>query len=144
MMHDDRMWLAGGGQPFFPDADFTNLGVWSSSDGKDWTRASHLPVILPRTHFGMESFAGELWVIGGNRYQNQAPPGALASWTDTGVAADVWSSPDGDQWTLRNAEGPFGARGINVTAVWKNRIWIFGGTGTAGTDLTDVWYAEAP
>lgn len=143
-IHDGKMWMVGGGQFFYPDSAFSNLGVWNSTDGKTWNASAYKPAFLPRTQFALEPFQGELWVVGGNRYDKVGLLPTATTWNDAGRASDVWSSPDGITWSRRNAQAPFGARGIIVSAVWKNKLWIFGGSDPQGNPLTDVWFAESP
>ena len=40
---------------------------------------------------------------------------------------DVWSSPDGKQWTLETANAPWPARAYHAAVVHDDNIYVFGG-----------------
>lgn len=106
--------------------------AWRTRDGKAWqvdTPAS----ILPRYRFACLAHAGKLWILGG-AYGSGDPR-----------ADEVWSSPDGESWTLVDAHAPFGLRTDMAAASFKGRIWAIGGkTLDASADHDDVWSMHAP
>jgi hypothetical protein len=81
-------------------------------------------------------FDGKLWVIGGN-----GPP--PESWT---VSNDVWSSSDGVAWHQATAGAGWSPR-MTTTAVFDNRLWVFGGADGNVLRLNtnfynDVWWSS--
>lgn len=119
-----RMWFVGG-------AD--GREVWSSIDGVDWKQEVAQAPWSRRSHFGnFVAYAGKLWVIGG----------ALGRYQPFKAYNDVWSSPDGVNWTLVTDRAPWQSRRWTCCVVYRNRIWQLGGfRGQPNwTNLNDVWY----
>lgn len=133
---NDRMWIVGG------DANqgYFQSDVWSSSDGKSWSRVNgHVPW-APRVLHYTAAHNGKLWVMGG-----QTMPGFAKG--NEKFYRDVWASSDGETWQQYAPEEPYWSpRGmIGGSAVFQDRIWILGG-GTYDTPTTprrnfynDVW-----
>ena len=72
-------------------------------------------------------FNGKLWVLGGagNQYYN-----------------DVWSSPDGINWSLDVANAPWQRRSHHSVTVFGGRMWLMGGQSGQGISYyfqNDVW-----
>ncbi|MEM8889575.1 MAG: fibronectin type III domain-containing protein [Bacteroidota bacterium] len=85
------------------------------------TRASHAAV----------EFNGKMWVFGGNgccgtRYN------------------DVWSSPDGVNWTEEASNAGWAGRTAFGATVHDGKIWLSGGNSsyTSGNEFGDVWYSS--
>jgi hypothetical protein len=132
----DKMWIVGGDV----NQGHYQSDVWSSADGKTWSRAADKVPWGPRALHYTFIFRDKIWVIGG-----QTMPGFAKS--DEIFYRDVWNSPDGVQWTKVEPKEPYWpARGmIGGSAVFKGRMWILGG-GTYDTPTTpqrkfysDVW-----
>ena len=106
-----RMWLLGG---WYPYADpKTNSEVWSSADGLAW----QLETVAPwegRHCAGYAVHDGKMWIVGGdnNRYHYQN---------------DVWSSPDGIEWTQVAADVPWRDRVTHAVVSFHDRLWVLGG-----------------
>src|SRR5690606_25075687 len=85
----DRMWILGGIEKYYfgTDDDLRN-DVWSSPDGVHWTCVTENAPWSPRAYLGAVVHAGKIWVMGGGNYL----PNYQAH-------NDVWSSPDGVNWT---------------------------------------------
>ena len=68
-------------------------------------------------------FKDKLWLIGGynGQYKNQ-----------------VWSSPDGENWTLVANETEFGNRVKHEVVSFNDKLWVIGGSGKTGYK-NDVW-----
>ena len=99
--------------------------VWSTPDGVTWTQvtASAWP---KRARFGLTIYNNLMWVAGGKTPPATVPP---AVDPDT-FAADVWSSPDGLNWTRTVAQAPWIARadfGFFADST-NNRLHVVGGT----------------
>ena len=89
-------------------------GGWTAQSG--WSaRQGHTTV----------EFSGKLWLMGGRA-------------VDRVAMNDVWSSPDGQQWTLEAANAPWSARTEHACVVYNNRIWVIGGKDGAQLN-NDVW-----
>ena len=102
------------------DQGSANLSKWTiATNGADWSG-----------RFGHEaqSFDGKMWVMGG---------------VNTSVAphqwlSDVWYSTDGVTWTLATYDAPLEDRQIFGSAVFDDKLWIFGGQNETDP-MNDVW-----
>lgn len=123
-----RMWLLGGWNPIPKQREFfpriCNNEVWSSGDGAEWTLVK--PNSFKDSTFdatadwegrhtaGYAVYKDRMWIIGGDvnqgHYQN-----------------DVWSSEDGQDWSLVNPAVPWGPRALHYTVVHNDRLWVIGG-----------------
>lgn len=129
-----RMWLLGGTKR--EGRDSLN-DVWRSTDetGTKWEQVqpANNKIWSPRTKFGCVVYNKKIWVFGG-----RGPGGFLN---------DVWSSPDGTNWTLEtNNPGwtprfAFSAATFILSSPTTNQIWIFGGyTKASGSNPTNEVY----
>lgn len=110
-----RLWWIGDQCKLIGAELWSNL--LSSSDGLNWT--THTPAGFGNI-VGHEAvvFNDQLWVIGGSR----SPQSFIADFTN-----DVWSSVDGVNWELRNAEPGFpNLEGAQV-AEFNGKLWLSGG-----------------
>ena len=124
------MWVIGGaagnanGSVTYYDSD-----VWSSGNGSSWSQSTGSAPFGGRFGSRVLSYNGLLWLIGGNSGGN--------------LMNDVWSSPDGVNWTnvLANSTNPglnqFTGREDFGAVVFNNLMWVIGGW--AGTNMNDVW-----
>lgn len=111
-----RMWLLGGWNPadreHFPRK--CNSEVWTSADGRDWTRTLAAAPWEGRHTAGYAVHDGRMWIVGGDclqgHYQN-----------------DVWSSADGERWERVTDDVPWGPRVLHCTAAFNESIWVMGG-----------------
>jgi hypothetical protein len=119
-----KLWKSGG-----EGGNIYGSDVWSSDDGVNWTEETQpWPNWAPWAERGrhtMLGFNGRLWVMGG--YALQPPYHVNFN--------DVWSSPDGVNWTQEIAVAPWSARGGHTSVVFDNRMWVIGG----GPNKRDVW-----
>ena len=84
-----------------------------------------------RTGHGCVTFNGKLYIIGG-----------INTIGSTGYRLnDVWSSSDGENWTLEVSEAPFSKRIHHAVVVHDNKLWVIGGQTDGNTQLNDVWYS---
>jgi hypothetical protein len=82
-----------------------------------------------RFNVGTVVFKDQLWSIGGD-----------GKYVDSG---EVLSSKDGLNWELINPKAPFGYRDSHVLLVFKNKLWLIGGTDSdQGGMKNDVWCSE--
>jgi hypothetical protein len=134
VVFNNRLWVLGGinsssatgYDPAFPQY---RHDVWSSPDGVNWT----LETIAPwtgRSSFAAVVYSGRIWVMGGFS-QISAVKYSLN---------DVWSSPDGVNWTQEVAAAAWSHRMTHRAVVFDNKMWVMGGGGlAAGFLLSDVW-----
>jgi hypothetical protein len=112
LVFNNRMWLFGGYTPGLVS------DVWNSPNGLDWTKAGEIPcsagVNIP-VNF---AYDGKMWVT--------CNDGAL------------YSSSDGIEWTLENAEVPWKGRYASGGAVFDGKMWAFGRK-REGEPGNDVW-----
>lgn len=99
----------------------------------DWrVRDGNTTTWLPAT--------GRYWMVGGwNGYQepdgfSHVPPDAVYPLQNT--TDEVWSSPDGVEWTLEvpHETGLFERRHAHNTVLWNDALWMIGG------DTHQGWY----
>jgi hypothetical protein len=137
LVFNDKIWVMGGQTlvldtcPGYPQTETFYNDIWNSSDGRDWTQVTPLGAIWsPRGVIcGAVVFQGKMWVIGGGTYGS---PQSLYN--------DVWSSPDGVNWTRVLASAPWQGRIYHDIIVYDNRMWVIGGhQANGGNNLSDVW-----
>lgn len=129
----NRLWLLGG-ESFDDNEGKTVLldDSWSSTDGKIWTERSTITAFFPRKKAMSGVINDKLWVWGG--YGENASQ-------QKGVLNDIWSTSNGDFWSLVNANAPFSARCGAGNTLFNNRMWLTGGSSSqeGGVFLNDVW-----
>ena len=137
-VYKDMLWIVGGDV----NQGHYHFDVWNSPDGKTWMLVNKdRPVPWgPRALHYTVVHDGKIWVIGGQTVPQFAKG-------DEVFYRDVWTTTDGIDWTEVKPKEPFWPqRGmIGGSAVFKGRIWIFGG-GTYDTPkiptrkyFNDVW-----
>lgn len=124
-----RMWLLGG----IVNGDPTN-NVWRSTDdtGGAWEQVqpANNKIWSPRSYFGCVVFNNKIWVFGG--------------WDTRGnYKNDVWSSPDGANWTLETDSPGWSPRAFFAATTFTrsgegSQIWLCGGT--LGQNYTNEVY----
>ncbi len=105
----------------------TSLGfvsdVWTSTNGSTWTEILAAAPFTPRFLFGCLVYNNRIWVIGGDNNDGVNP------------LADVWSSPDGINWTQAgNLPTP---RSGASCVVFNGAMMVIGG-GNASGAFNDV------
>jgi hypothetical protein len=142
--HAGRLWVMGGQTmpefvPAGPGERFYN-DIWSSADGRDWTRVTESAPWAPRGMIGGSAvFADRIWLLGGGTYDTPATP-------TRNFYNDVWSSADGVRWLRHVERAPWEPRQYHDVAVFDGRLWVMEGYGfspgspTPG-NLNDVWYS---
>lgn len=114
--HESKLWLFGGFDGSLP---YKN-DVWNSVDGQNWTLVVENAAWPARNEHRVESFLGELWLMGGGY-------------------SDLWRSSDGEEWTLADADVPWGTRDAFATVVTPDAIYLMGGTTGGSVFYSDVW-----
>ena len=100
----------------------------AGTDGKVFTQQTTNPVVpwSGRDGFGCVVFKNQIFVIGGTA-------------TVSGNS-DIYSSPDGQNWTPVSAGSAFPQRALFGCVVFKEQIWVMGGfNASSGLQLNDVW-----
>ncbi len=126
----DRMWVMGGKK-----AGEVANDVWSSSDGAAWTCETASAPWSKRQLFSMvQVFHDRLWVLGGG----------ITVYHPFRAYSDVWSSADGRKWTCVTERAPWPPRIWSTSAVYANRLWVFGGFRAEPNwnNFNDVWYSS--
>lgn len=93
--------------------------VWSSPDGVNWVTNTSSAPFGPRVGHEVITLNGKAYVIGGINPTNSTPSQYLS---------DVWSTSDGLNWSLLNANAPFGQLSYPIGVVHQNKIFLMGGT----------------
>ena len=118
-----KLWIVGG------QGTSSRLNdVWSSGDGTTWGQALATAPFSKRNAHTVTSFNGKLWVMGGQ----------TGSSSSTRLS-DIWSTPDGINWTQETANAPWGPRAAHETVIHDGKIWIMGGADATDTEYADVW-----
>ena len=137
--------------------------VWKSSDrGESWEMllatddSSHWPA---RAYHEAVTKNGEIFILGGQNFgliPNPAcdfDPGCFPRFLSTSeFFNDVWSSPDGINWTELTANAPWEGRAGLSAIVFRGAIFVMGGSYNDDPDiiggeptrvvLNDVWKSE--
>lgn len=128
-VHTGKMWVIGGA----PDGKVFHNDVWSSTDGRTWEEA---PVsgarFSPRKNLSCVSVDGELWLTGGAALVDNVPSGP------TTLLNDVWSSPDGVEWTQRVAHAGWSPRRMPGLKRYQDAFWVSGGL-VGRSAVRDLW-----
>ena len=124
---NNTFWVTGGME--YATNTFLNE-IWSSRDGKTWTRAVSHAEWSPRKGHTLIEFKGRLWLFGGETSVDEfrAPDEFIN---------DIWSSGDGIHWTRVAHEAPWEVRGNPQLVVFDGKLWLIGGQGRS-----DIWQSE--
>jgi len=133
VVFDGRMWLLGGTEDYyFGDEASLKNDVWSSRDGKTWKLATDHAPWSPRAYHQAVVLNDKIYVFGGGNYVPEYH-----------AQHDVWSSPDGVNWTRETAAAPWHERLWFSGAVYRDRMWVLGGwSNNPSTNWGDVWYSQ--
>jgi hypothetical protein len=127
------MWLFGGTEDYyFGDDNSLRNDVWSSSNGRDWTRVVEHASWLPRAYHQAVVLNDRLFVLGGGNYL-----------PDYQAHNDVWSSTDGEHWEQVTEAAPWHPRLWFSAATYRGRMWVLGGwSNNPSTNWGDVWHSR--
>jgi hypothetical protein len=121
----EKMWVIGG------RGDGSYNGVWSSANGKDWTKVknNNSEGFSARRAHRSVVFDSKMWMIAGREVDN--------TYKD-----DVWTSTNGVSWFESTATAGFSARELHSSTVFKDKLWVIGGRNAnrdADGILNDIW-----
>jgi hypothetical protein len=115
-------------QTFTPAATLTPAACCAS--GAIWQTDTTTAAFGQRQWVATTVFKNQMWAIGGNK--NDA------------TFADVWSSPNGKDWSLIQGNAPFGIRYTGALTFDPQdgngpRLWVIGGGSYPTWQFNDVW-----
>ena len=117
VVHQGRLYVLGGLDGNGSDRnDVWSLVInsWEQGDDAGWSIRSYHQAV---------SHNGRIYVLGGEN--------------DSGYYNDVWSSADGESWSLETAAAGWSARHGHQAVSHNGRLYVLGGI--AGTSRNDVW-----
>jgi hypothetical protein len=95
--------------------------VWRSADGANWELVSAAAPWAARGMFAAVSFRDRVWVIGGGIYDDAYVYNVRQNFND------VWSSPDGVQWTREMDAAAFSPRRFFSAFVHQDTLFVSSG-----------------
>ena len=128
-----KMWLLGGTENYyFGDQSSLKNDVWSSEDGRTWTRVTENAGWSPRAYHQAAVLNDRIYVFGGGNYVPEYQ-----------ATNDVWSSADGVNWRQETEAAPWHARLWFSSVVYRDHMWVLGGwSNNPSTNWGDVWYSK--
>lgn len=126
LIHQDEIWIVGGGSKLRNSPTTIYNDVWKSKNGIDWELVNDKAPWASRIHFSIISYDGKLWVMDGTtneKYLND----------------DVWYSEDGIEWSFLNSATKFPATHASTIFVHNNALYI-----SAGLGLDAIYRYRAP
>ncbi|MFZ2960367.1 MAG: hypothetical protein WA705_26085 [Candidatus Ozemobacteraceae bacterium] len=109
--------------------DLTNTVPVTTLAG-NWNQLISNAPFSSRDCFTTIVYQNKLWLFGGWEGYTKVSSGTMKG--------DVWSSSDGMNWTLVNANPAFTPRHVYGSVVFNNQMWIVGGRGTSSS-YGDAW-----
>jgi hypothetical protein len=108
----DAVYALGTMQGNYLDLHLTSR-VARTRDFRQWEIVANESNLPHRVFYGAVAYNGRIWVMGG--------------FDGTTYYNDVWSSPDGVQWTRATAHAGWSPRNVDLAVVFKDKMWIMGG-----------------
>ena len=125
---NDRIYVFGGGN-YVPGYKAFH-DVWSSADGRNWTRETEAAPWSARLWFSTATYRDRIWVLGG--WSNNPSK----NW------GDAWYSADGKTWHQLETTRSWKERHEHSAYVFQDRLWIAGGHATPLS--AEVWSIDIP
>ncbi len=97
-----------------------------------WTCVTEEAAFAARDGAGALVFQDRMWLLGGWN------PGDKVHFPQI-CNSEVWSSRDGETWTLELRQAPWEGRHTAGYAVFRDKMWIIGGDCLNGHYQNDVW-----
>lgn len=134
VVHRGEIWMLGGWS-YINDTSYVYNDAWASTDGANWRH------VQPPWTFGMypmaASFRGQMLYMGGLKNSRQA---------DESLTNEIWTSSDGQDWTLRVPAAQWEPRIGGTLVEHQNRLWILDGkvrnSGDPSVFRNDVWRSD--
>ena len=128
-----RMWILGGTENYyFGDSKSLKNDVWSSADGKRWTRATDNAGWAPRAYHQAAVLGDRMFVFGGGNYVPEYK-----------AHNDVWSTTDGTHWKRVSDKAPWHPRLWFSSVVYRGHMWVLGGwSNNPSKNWGDAWYSR--
>ena len=120
--HNGRLYVLGGYAGYFSNS---LNDVWSSADGKNWSRETDGAEWAKRADYQALSHNGRIYVLGGLN-------------DDSDPLNDVWSSADGKNWSREPDNAKWTWRWGHQAVSHSGRLYVLGGYDDEGP-LNDVW-----
>jgi hypothetical protein len=128
VVFQDKIWQLGSGSD-----------VWNTSDGVNWTKVVDQAPFGNRWASAVMVYDNKLWLCGGRIKQTSEPP--EKHYPDFTTFNDVWSSPDGVNWTLVSENAPWAHRMWFVGREYAGKMFIIGGfSNRESKNFEDTWY----
>jgi hypothetical protein len=126
LIHNDEMWILGGGnKQWNTPVDMYN-DVWKTKNGIDWELVAENALWTPRIHFTTISFDNKIWVIDGTT-------------STESLTNKVWYSEDGIEWNLLESATSFPRTHASTAFVHDNALFI-----SAGFDIDAIYRYRPP
>lgn len=133
VVFNNRMWVLGGSRSAqLLIGDELNNEVWSTADGVNWVQETANAGWPTRYKHASAVFNGRIWVMGGVHDDTNSIT----------LLNDVWSSPDGVNWTEETPAASWGVRSNHSVMSYGGYLWVVGGDdGLIGVpqQTRDVW-----
>lgn len=128
VVFQDKIWQLGSG------AD-----VWNTTDGVNWNKVVDTAPYGKRLGSAVAVYDGKLWLCGGCIAQPSDPP--EKHYPKFTTYNDVWSSPDGVNWTRVLENAPWAQRMWFIGREYAGKLFIVSGfSNREGKNLSDTWY----
>jgi hypothetical protein len=101
----------------------------ATSQGGNWIEINSSAAFSPRCFQTATAFNNQIWLIGGATDKYQVNEIALN---------DIWTSHDGNDWTLVTGHADFSPRYGHGAVVFHGKLWVIGGRQNY-TSTNDVW-----
>jgi thermitase len=115
-------------------AAYHSVHALSDKAGVSWEEATGRASFSPRRSHTTGVFHDRMWVLAGDQGGD-----VTRAYTN-----DVWSSPDGVNWTRVTGAASFSGRSCHSSVIYDDRIWVIGGFAQDDQNLfikNDVWYS---
>lgn len=130
---NNKMWILGG--TVFKENTQPGVSIndiWASENGADWELISGNAPWAKRSFAKCVVFKNKLWLIGGYPYYTN----------DNGYFNDIWSTSDGENWTLETDNAPWPAN-FNKIIVYDNKLWSVNEVKAwEGITANEVWNSD--
>ncbi len=128
----NKLWILGGTENYyFGDASSLKNDVWTTADGKTWTRATEHAGWSPRAYHQAVVLNDRLYLMGGGNYVPQYS-----------ANNEVWSTADGVEWVRETEAAPWLPRLWFSAEVYRGRMWVLGGwSNNPSKNWGDVWHS---